>query len=119
LDRWRKAGDTKQIAVYDQDHGGGRFDWPDRWFRTPVHWAVLNGNVPALEVLLEFGCNPMPGSPSKMRKRNRRTSARIETPIEMCERLYNCEEGVGLQIRSLLYTACDLNQGLSHKREKA
>jgi len=81
--------------------------------------AVLNGNVPALEVLLEFGCNPMPGSPSKMRKRNRRTSARIETPIEMCERLYNCEEGVGLQIRSLLYTACDLNQGLSHKREKA
>lgn len=81
--------------------------------------AVLNGNVPALEVLLEYGCNPMPSSPSKMRKCNRRTSARIETPIEICERLYNCEEGVGLQIRSLLYTACDLNKRLSHKSEKA
>lgn len=80
-------------------------DWRDRWSRTPVHWAILNGRVDALKVLLDHGCSPTPVKP----KKNARTSAALETPLEMCHRLYGADSLKGMEITRLLENArhCD------------
>jgi acyl-CoA synthetase (AMP-forming)/AMP-acid ligase II/ankyrin repeat protein len=101
LERWKKAGEEREITIYSRKKGG-RYDWSDRWFRTPVHWAVLNGKVDALELLLDTGCDPEPSHPKERSKSNRSTSAKVETPSEMCERLYGVKEGIGLKIVNLL-----------------
>jgi ankyrin repeat protein len=86
----------------DVTRHGWLFNWHDRWFRTPVHWAILNGHVEALNVLLDSGCNPNPNMPKASRS-NRHTSADIETPLELCLRLYGNEEGtMGSNIVNLL-----------------
>jgi len=77
------------------------FNWRDRWLRTPVHWAVLNGRVDALRILLEMGSSPCPPKPSV----NKRSSAAVESPLEMCDRLYGkAATGKGAEIRRLLTT---------------
>ena len=74
-----------------------------------MHWAVLNGHVEALRTLLAMGSDPFPPNP----KVNRRSSAAVETPLEMCDRLYcQAPEGKGAEIRSLLRTPTTL-QGTS------
>eukprot|EP00978_Attheya_sp_CCMP212_P010992 scaffold26863_cov59-Attheya_sp.AAC.1 len=86
----------------DVSRHGWLFNWHDRWFRTPVHWAILNGHVEALKVLLDSGCNPNPNMPKASRS-NRHTSADIETPLELCLRLYGNKEGtMGSDIVNLL-----------------
>ena len=59
-------------------------DWRDHWFRTPVHWSILNGHVDTLNVLLEFGCNPNPPKANV----HKRSSVAVESPQELCERMY-------------------------------
>lgn len=64
-----------------------------------MHWAVLNGRVEALEVLLEMGCSRTPFKP----KSNNRSSAAVESPMEMCQRLYDkADGGLGTRIFDLL-----------------
>lgn len=72
-------------------------DWKDRWYRTPVHWAVLNGHVETLAILLETGCS---AHPPKL-KAIKHSSVALETPVEICERLYASTEK-GQQIMELL-----------------
>lgn len=92
---WMKGGVTGAVPTVDtygssgSDNTGGIWDWRDRWFRTPVQWAVLNGHVKVLHLLLLAGCSPCP-PPS--RKTNRSTSAESETPIQICQRLYSAKE---------------------------
>jgi hypothetical protein len=100
MECWRNAGDGKETTFCETKHRGGRFDWTDRWFRTPVHWAVLNGKIEALEILLGGGCSPNPPKP----KSNRQTSVAIESPIEICDRLYGDSE-IGKLIQQLLVEA--------------
>ena len=100
MSSWTKAGDEGKIHIYPEGIKGGRYDWQDRWFRTPVHWAVLNGNVEALEILLKGGCSPNPCQP-KASIVNRKTSAAVESPMEICERIYGDSEK-GMAIRKLL-----------------
>jgi ankyrin repeat protein len=75
-------------------------NWYDKWFRTPVHWAVLNGRVHALEILLDKGCNPSPTQP----KTNKYSSMVSETPLEICDRLYEAS-AKGLEMKRLLTQA--------------
>ena len=82
--------------------GYGKLDWMDSWFRTPVHWAVLNGKVRALQVLMEEGFDP---DPRKPKKPGRRTSVAIESPMEICTRVYKESDEIGTQIRKLLLSA--------------
>jgi hypothetical protein len=65
---------------------------------TPVHWAILNKRIDALLILLEKGCS---ARPPKVKK-NRQTSAAVETPLELCIRLYGSKDGVGKYIFSAL-----------------
>jgi hypothetical protein len=76
----------------------------DRWFRTPVHWAVLNQRVEALHILLEGGCSASPPKP-RAGVSKRQTSVIIETPLEMCNRLYGESDDIGKTISAMLRNA--------------
>lgn len=65
------------------------------------HWAVLNQRVDALRVLIEGGASAAPSKP-KAGVSRRSTNVIIETPLEMCMRLYGEEDGVGKEISSIL-----------------
>jgi acyl-CoA synthetase (AMP-forming)/AMP-acid ligase II/ankyrin repeat protein len=94
---WSGLDDKKKVK---SKHKAGPYDWNDRWFRTPVHWAVLNGNVQALEILLNGGCSANPYTP----KSNRQTSVAMESPLEICDRVYgNTDKGIAM--RDLLLAA--------------
>lgn len=90
----------KDLYASDPKRRDG-LQWRDRWFRTPVHWAVMNQRIEALTVLLEMGCHPDPPNPKQSKIRS---SAAIESPLEMCSRLYGNSD-VGVTISKLLYDA--------------
>jgi acyl-coenzyme A synthetase/AMP-(fatty) acid ligase len=104
LDRWKH-----DFIACDPLKHAGSLEWRDRWYRTPVHWAILNGQFDALRVLLENGCSPSPVMP----KKNRSSSAALETPQEMCDRLYARGSPTGVAITTLLEDAKATSNGLS------
>ena len=75
----------------------GSLDWRDSFNRTPVHWAILNGHVETLGILLKHGCR---ADPVKM-KNAKTSSLTLETPREMAARLYGAS-AIGERIGSLL-----------------
>ena len=90
LVRWKTmAEENKKLAE--------SINWRDRWSRTPVHWCVLNGHTAALRILLMNGCDADPLLP----KKSKATSAAVERPLEMCNRLYGDNEK-GNTIRKML-----------------
>jgi hypothetical protein len=99
LQRWSIVGGDKDQNKHDSKLKTGPYDWRDRWFRTPVHWAVLNGKVEALAILLDGGCSPDPPKPKA--SSNRQTSAAIESPLQICERMYGGSD-TGKQISAIL-----------------
>lgn len=72
-------------------------EWLDHWSRTPVHWAVLNGRVEALQLLLENGCSPTPYKARVVKA----SSIASESPLEICERVHGASD-VGKRIRKIL-----------------
>ena len=101
LKQWKLGLDAGRIKHYDSRHKGGKLDWPDKWYRTPVHWAVLNGRADALEVLLRAGCSPDPPRPTN-RGASKGTSVHVEKPLEICDRLFNNSDPCWARIRQLL-----------------
>jgi ankyrin repeat protein len=105
MSEWRKASDAPNgIKFKSHGNSGSIFDWTDRWFRTPVHWAILNQRITALRVLLEGGCSASPPRP-KLGVSKRSTSVIIETPIEMSQRLYGETDEIGKEVITLLENA--------------
>ena len=84
-------------TVYLDPRKQDSMNWRDRWSRTPVHWAILNGKVDALEVLLEMGCSAKPPTP----KFNKSSNVALERPMKMAERIHGSSE-VGNRIKNLL-----------------
>ena len=82
--------------------------YPDIWFffvnTKPVHWAILNERIDALRILLDGGCSAFPPKP-KTGVSKRTTSVIIESPLEMCTRLYGDDSDVGIEISQLLSNA--------------
>ncbi|CAK9054981.1 unnamed protein product [Durusdinium trenchii] len=68
-------------------------EWSDRWARTAVHWAALNGHVEALKLLLEFKANaaPKPITEHQMAKRTHLTQ---EQPLELAQRVHGPDSEV-------------------------
>ena len=93
---WREQKGERVDELVPENHF---FNSRDRWARTPVHWAVLNGRFDALETLLEMGASPSPAT----HKVKVRSSLETETPSEMAERLYgHSTQGKGAKIIQLL-----------------
>ena len=66
-------------------------DAKDRWQRTPLHWAVLNGNNGCCRILVEMGAK-VGGEVMTQHMLNRsRSSLVYETPLEIAKRLKNQE----------------------------
>jgi ankyrin repeat protein len=102
--QWKVASIETGINFKSHDNAPDTiYDWYDRWFRTPVHWAVLNKRIDSLRVLLEYGCSASPPKP-KAGVSKRSTNVIIETPLEMSSRLYG-DADVGRQISSMLINA--------------
>ena len=78
----------------------------DHWYRAPIHWAVLNGRVETLKVLLKLGADPSPRQPTMKRKSSLRSSVKLETPLEICDRLHG-NTAIGLQMKRCLLNAID------------
>jgi ankyrin repeat protein len=74
-------------------------DVRDSWSRTPVHWAVLNCKIDALQILIDYGCS---ASPMNVKRCDQKTSAAIESPIEMCNRLYADDSYIAARIKCIL-----------------
>eukprot|EP00581_Thalassiosira_minuscula_P013959 CAMPEP_0183714800 /NCGR_PEP_ID=MMETSP0737-20130205/9230_1 /TAXON_ID=385413 /ORGANISM="Thalassiosira miniscula, Strain CCMP1093" /LENGTH=1053 /DNA_ID=CAMNT_0025943803 /DNA_START=272 /DNA_END=3433 /DNA_ORIENTATION=- len=103
--QWKIASQTIGIKFKSHNNVPGRiYDWQDRWFRTPVHWAVLNGRTSSLQILLDGGCSAFPPKP-KSGVSKRATSVIIESPLEMSVRLYGDADGIGKEIAFLLRNA--------------
>lgn len=87
LKRWLadEATASQGARVY-----GGALDWRDRWHRTPLHWAVLNGHLESCKALLEARAN---ADPTKVRayRHERSTSLRHESPLEIAQRMNSTE----------------------------
>ncbi len=105
LFQWKAASNAPN-GIKFKSHGklGSIYDWHDRWYRTPVHWAILNKRIETLRVLLDGGCSACPPKP-KQGVSKRSTSVLIETPMEMCQRLYGDDDGVGKEISTMLRNA--------------
>jgi len=57
----------------------------DRWSRTALHWAVINGHLECVKVLLDAGCRARPYIRPSIRQK--RTMLPYEDPIPMAERI--------------------------------
>jgi acyl-CoA synthetase (AMP-forming)/AMP-acid ligase II len=101
VQEWKQGIQDGRIKFYDTSIKGGALDWLDKWYRSPVHWAVLNGRVEALSILLQEGFSPNPPHPSN-KSAKRGTSIKVESPLEICERVYTHDDPIGLKIKNLL-----------------
>jgi len=97
LSLWTSTGgdgfmERRAAVVRRADAAAAAVDWPDRWDRTPLHWAVVNGHWGCCEMLLQVGANPhyadIPES-----CHSRRTSLRKETPFQTAQRMYGSDGG--------------------------
>lgn len=72
-----------------------KYDWPDRWFRTPIHWCIMNLHEQSLQMLLAYGLHPCPPLP-KQSLIDRTTNGIVESPIQLCKRMMlqseNCDD---------------------------
>ena len=64
----------------------------------------MNQRIAALRILLDGGCSAFPPKP-KSGVSKRTTSVIIESPIEMCTRLYSDTSDEGIEISQLLSNA--------------
>jgi len=71
----------------------GLLEWTDRWARSAVHWAALNGHADALQVLLDNGASSTPRliTAHQMAKRTHLTQ---EQPLALALRVHGAESPV-------------------------
>jgi acyl-CoA synthetase (AMP-forming)/AMP-acid ligase II len=107
-----RAGNTAGVktlvrAAAEQQKGKPCIDSLDRWNRSPLHWAVLNGHFHAAEALLVDGhARACPYDAARMEHlRNvtgRHTRLPLETPLMISRRLYGEAEASNPYLRLLL-----------------
>eukprot|EP00401_Gymnodinium_catenatum_P071160 CAMPEP_0117614074 /NCGR_PEP_ID=MMETSP0784-20121206/83829_1 /TAXON_ID=39447 /ORGANISM="" /LENGTH=165 /DNA_ID=CAMNT_0005417753 /DNA_START=12 /DNA_END=506 /DNA_ORIENTATION=+ len=84
----------------------GFLAWSDRWARTAVHWATLNGHIEAVALLLEHNASPEPPQITD-HQMGKRTHMTQETPLAIAKRIH----GEGSTIAQLLMAAIAAKRG--------
>eukprot|EP00617_Octactis_speculum_P015172 CAMPEP_0185761748 /NCGR_PEP_ID=MMETSP1174-20130828/20682_1 /TAXON_ID=35687 /ORGANISM="Dictyocha speculum, Strain CCMP1381" /LENGTH=504 /DNA_ID=CAMNT_0028443111 /DNA_START=413 /DNA_END=1927 /DNA_ORIENTATION=- len=77
------------IDAWDKTKCNGKdraVDWRDRWHRTALHWAVLNGHLNAVELIVRAGATV--GVSMRQNAHRKSTHLRYETPLEIAERCF-------------------------------
>lgn len=100
IERWISDPSIRPVLLW----GESKLDWQDRWFRTPLHWSILHSHYEAVRILIEYGASVSPKQPKLKFKIGKRTSGTLESPLEICIRLYgeNPQDGVGKKIMNAL-----------------
>jgi acyl-coenzyme A synthetase/AMP-(fatty) acid ligase len=75
MEKWSR---DENVRNYSSRNKIGIFDWLDKWKRTPLHWAVVNGNRNVVAKLLEAHAD------KKIKDKYG------ETPLEIAERRARC-----------------------------
>jgi hypothetical protein len=104
-----RAGNVEVIRRFwaPQSADVAMLEWRDRWSRTAVHWAVLNGHVQCLKALLQSGASPSPPN-ARHGAHLKSTYLTIETPLQLAQRRYRSGVGggaVGEEVLRLLSAA--------------
>ena len=73
---------------------GCKLDTQDRWGRTPIHWAILNGHEEFVDALLDLGCNPNNVPKSRRAGKERQTSLHKESPLDLAWRKFPQNEAL-------------------------
>jgi len=106
-----RAGNVKLINLISKrcqasDEGSSEYlkfcNWTDHWYRTPLHWAILNRHFEALIALVRNGCSMSPPLP-RAGKKNKRTSSLIESPVELAECLHR---SIGYNLSWKMFQFC-------------
>ena len=100
IERWISDPNIRPVLLW----GESKLDWQDRWFRTPLHWSVLHSHYEAVRLLIIYGASTSPKQPKLKFKVGKRTSGTLESPLEICVRLYGNEpqDEVGKKILNAL-----------------
>jgi len=73
---------------------GCALDAQDRWGRTPMHWAILNGHTKFVDALLDIGCSPNNVPKSRRAGKERQTSLQKESPLDLAWRKFPKNEAL-------------------------
>lgn len=100
IERWISDPNIRPVLLW----GESKLDWQDRWFRTPLHWSVLHSHFEAVRLLIMHGASTSPKQPKLKFKIGKRTSGTLESPFEICVRLYgnDPQDEVGKKILNAL-----------------
>ena len=108
IERWISDPNIRPVILW----GESKLDWQDRWFRTPLHWSVMHSHYEAVKILIKYGASVSPKEPKLKYKIGKRTSGTLESPLEICIRLYGNEpeDEVGKNIMNALIDTSHLAQ---------
>ena len=99
LDRIAKARKKKKSKLVV----AGVLDPRDRWHRTPLHWAIVNGHINVVTHLLNEGALAQPYDPHHMKRMENRISASthlpMETPLQLSIRLHGADSQFAALLR--------------------
>ncbi|CAL1170413.1 unnamed protein product [Cladocopium goreaui] len=76
-------------------------EWSDRWARTAVHWAALNGHVEVLKLLLDAKANAAPKLITE-HQMAKRTHLVQEQPLDVALRVHGPNSEVVRQLQNAL-----------------
>eukprot|EP00051_Salpingoeca_urceolata_P016758 m.224605 g.224605 ORF g.224605 m.224605 type:complete len:1299 (+) comp18771_c0_seq2:71-3967(+) len=85
----------------------GLLEARDRWHRRPIHWAVLNGHVGVVRLLLQAGATINTG-PVSTHAHRKRTTLRQEAPLHIAVRSVQRSNGLDM-VRLLVDHGADVN----------
>jgi acyl-CoA synthetase (AMP-forming)/AMP-acid ligase II/ankyrin repeat protein len=84
----------------------GVLDPRDRWHRTPLHWAIVNGHVKVVAHLLEHGALAQPYDPNHMKRMENHvgssTHLPMETPLQLAVRVHGADSEFASLLRLFL-----------------
>ena len=81
-----RAGRVENLPCISD--AGCQLQSQDRWGRTPMHWAILNGHPEFVAALIQLGCTPNNVKKSRRAGKERVTRLVKETPLDLAWRKF-------------------------------
>ncbi|CAE7947087.1 Thumpd2, partial [Symbiodinium sp. KB8] len=80
----------------------GFLEWSDRWARSAVHWASLNGHSEVLKILLDAKATAAPKLITE-RQMAKRTHLAQERPLDLAQRVHGADSEVARLLRDAMH----------------
>lgn len=99
FDAMERGRSTGRRALRHDEGTRGLLEWTDRWARSAVHWAALNGHAGALLALLEQGAMAAPKLITA-HQMSKRTHLIQEQPLDIAVRVHGASSEVACCLRA-------------------